>query len=90
MPLDSQTLPLEMAALIPGQVRIAWKIAGATGQGPWFHADDRPMLQKWCDEYNSTYGAGTHRVETCGDCSKDYLDLATRRLFGESPGEVAA
>lgn len=65
MPLDSQTIPLSLTALIPGQVRIRWGIAGVTGAGCWFHSNDRPLLQKWCDELNRKYGEETHFVETC-------------------------
>jgi len=67
MPLDSQTLPLHLAALIPGQVRICWTIAGVSGCGAWHHADDRGLLQGVCDEMNGEYGRGTHWIETGGD-----------------------
>lgn len=66
MPLDTSTLPLHMAALIPGQVRITWDIAGVSGSGRWFHESDRSLLEDWCSELNQKYGAGTHTVETCG------------------------
>ena len=70
MSFDTQELPLELAALIPGQIRISWSIAGVSGHGHWFHHNDRALLQGWCDELNERYGAGTHWIEVCGGGEK--------------------
>ena len=63
MPFDSQTLPLEVSALIPGQIRIRWTIAGVSGHGHWWHPDDRSLLEVICKSQNEQYGSGTHVVE---------------------------
>jgi hypothetical protein len=66
-----KTLPESLTALVQGQIRISWRICGATGSGHWWHFDDRSLLADTIAPLNLRYGAGSHWIEVCGDSTKE-------------------